>query len=106
MHQKLSKLLFIGSLLFLFSCDFTPTINKEIVEAQEFLLTQNYVKAIAKYKEIFKKNPEKFVALAYFDMGLYKSRRYPYSNIYGYTANNSDAWRHVFNYLLCLHFHR
>ena len=58
MLQKPSKLLFIGSLLFQFSCDFTPTINKEIVEAQEFLLTQNYVKAIAKYKEIFKKNPD------------------------------------------------
>ncbi|MBK23824.1 MAG: hypothetical protein CME70_07455 [Halobacteriovorax sp.] len=39
------------------SLDFTPTINKEIVEAQEFLLVQDYERSIAKYKEILKKNP-------------------------------------------------
>ncbi|MCO4794708.1 MAG: tetratricopeptide repeat protein [Bacteriovoracaceae bacterium] len=44
-------------ILFMGSLDFTPTINKEIVEAQEFLLIQNYEKSIAKYKEILKKNP-------------------------------------------------
>lgn len=58
MRLKLSKLLLVGSLLFLFSCDFTPTINKEIVKAQEFLIVQKYEKAIAKYKQILDKNPD------------------------------------------------
>lgn len=58
MKQTLSKLLLLGSLLFIVSCDFTPTINKEIVEAQEFLLVQKYEKAIAKYKQILGKNPD------------------------------------------------
>lgn len=53
--KSLSRLFLI---LFLFSsCDFTPTINKEIIEAQEFLLIQKYEKAIAKYKKILTKNP-------------------------------------------------
>ena len=66
MNQLLNKLLFIGSLFFLFSCDFTPTINKEIVEAQEFLLVQKYEKSIAKYEQILKKNPSKEIKVKIF----------------------------------------
>ncbi len=57
MYLLKSKLLLLGSLLLLCSCDFTPTINKEIVEAQEYLLVQKYEKSIAKYKQIIEKNP-------------------------------------------------
>ena len=58
MKPRLSNFLLSLGLILLSSCDFTLTINKEIVEAQEFILIQKYEKSIAKYKEILKKNPD------------------------------------------------
>ena len=37
--------------------DFTPPLNKEILQAQDFITNQNYKTAISKYKEILKKHP-------------------------------------------------
>jgi tetratricopeptide (TPR) repeat protein len=46
-------LLGVSSLLI----DFTPPLNKEILQAQDFITHQDYKTAIAKYKEILKKHP-------------------------------------------------
>lgn len=65
-----SKLLFFGSLLFLFSCDYTPLINKEIIEAQEFLLVQKYRKSIEKYRQILEKSPSNELKIKiYYQLG-------------------------------------
>lgn len=39
------------------SCDFTPPLNKEILQAQQAIIQQNYNLAIKKYLAILKKNP-------------------------------------------------
>jgi tetratricopeptide (TPR) repeat protein len=48
-------LLIIGVLSL--SCDFTPPLNKEILQAQQYIIQQNYEAAIKKYKSILRKNP-------------------------------------------------
>ena len=55
-----SKFYYIGLLLIsgaLFSCDFTPPLNKEILRAQSYIAKQDYRSAISKYKKILEKNP-------------------------------------------------
>ena len=39
--------------------DFTPPLNKEILQAQDFITHQEYKTAISKYEEILKKHPPK-----------------------------------------------
>ncbi len=39
--------------------DFTPPLNKEILQAQDFISQQDYKTAIFKYEEILKKHPPK-----------------------------------------------
>lgn len=49
-------------LLFLFlfvGCDFTPPLNKEILQAQHYIIQRDYKSAISKYESILKKNPPK-----------------------------------------------
>jgi tetratricopeptide (TPR) repeat protein len=41
------------------SCDFTPPLNKEILQAQKYIIQQDYETAIIKYKQILSKNPPK-----------------------------------------------
>lgn len=48
-------LLIVGVLLT--SCDFTPPLNKEIIDAQKAIIQQNYDLAINKYLSILNKNP-------------------------------------------------
>lgn len=70
MNLLKSKLLLLGSLLLICSCDFTPTINREIVEAQEYLLVQKYEKSIGKYKQIIEKNPNNVLKVKiYYQLG-------------------------------------
>lgn len=40
-----------------FSCDFTPPLNKEILQAQNYISKQDYKTAVEKYKKILEKNP-------------------------------------------------
>ncbi len=57
-----NKLCNIGLLVILgvlFSCDFTPPLNKEILKAQSYIAKQDYKSAINKYKKILEKNPPK-----------------------------------------------
>ncbi|MEC7277532.1 MAG: hypothetical protein VXV96_14530 [Bdellovibrionota bacterium] len=39
------------------SCDFTPPLNKEIIDAQQAIIQQKYDSAISKYLSILEKNP-------------------------------------------------
>ncbi|MBC99707.1 MAG: hypothetical protein CME63_18325 [Halobacteriovoraceae bacterium] len=54
--MKLGALILMGAL---FSCDFTPPLNKEILKAQSYISKQDYRSAIKKYQKILKKNPPK-----------------------------------------------
>lgn len=47
----------------LFSCDFTPPLNKEILRAQSYISKQDYRSAIEKYKNILKKSPPKNIQI-------------------------------------------
>ncbi len=64
--QTLNKLKNIGLLIILgalFSCDFTPPLNKEILRAQSYIAKQDYRAAIAKYKKILEKNPPRDIQI-------------------------------------------
>lgn len=50
------KILFFLFILFV-GCDFSPPLNKKILEAQSLILAQKYQKAIDKYLEVLKRNP-------------------------------------------------
>ncbi|MDO9182768.1 MAG: hypothetical protein Q7U04_10180 [Bacteriovorax sp.] len=69
MHQKLNNLniksytrvvvltttlLFVS---FIVSCDFTPPINRKIIDAQNYITEQKYNKAAYLYEDILKSNP-------------------------------------------------
>lgn len=53
-----NRFLFLAICLsFLSGCDFTPPLNKEILQAQQYIIQRDYLSAISKYKAILKKNP-------------------------------------------------
>ncbi|MEI8347491.1 MAG: tetratricopeptide repeat protein [Pseudomonadota bacterium] len=55
---------------FLFGCDFTPRLYKEILIAQQFIQQQKYDKAIIKYEQILKQNPPAMVKIKiYYQIG-------------------------------------
>jgi tetratricopeptide (TPR) repeat protein len=56
MRIKIFVFFFIAG-LFVTSCDFTPPLNKEILQAQKYIIQQDYDTAIKKYKDILRKNP-------------------------------------------------
>lgn len=68
-----NKIFFIFSFLFLVgvsSCDFTPPLNKEILQAQKYIIQQNYETAIIKYKDILSKNlPKEIKVKINFQLG-------------------------------------
>lgn len=45
----------IFTLLLLFGCDFTSVIQKEVIEAQNHIVKQEYAKAVKKYEKVLKK---------------------------------------------------
>lgn len=55
--RSLSNLLTFTILSFLISCDFTPPLNKNILEAQNLIRDNQYEEAISKYLLILKNNP-------------------------------------------------
>lgn len=60
MPTKFKKLMIAVVLLttaFLSSCDFTPPINRKIIDAQNYITEQEYAKAAYLYEEILKSNP-------------------------------------------------
>ena len=60
-HQQLKNkylrvAIFIATLLVV-SCDFTPPINRKIIDAQNYITEQKYNKAAYLYEDILKSNP-------------------------------------------------
>jgi tetratricopeptide (TPR) repeat protein len=56
--------------IFSTSCDFTPRLYKEILQAQQFIQQQKYDKAIIKYEKILKQNPPSLVKIKiYYQIG-------------------------------------
>jgi tetratricopeptide (TPR) repeat protein len=51
-----SKAAIFFAALFLLSCDFTPPINRKIIDAQNYITEQKYNKAAYLYEEILKNN--------------------------------------------------
>lgn len=58
-----SKILYFIIGVLITSCDFTPPLNKEILTAQQYIIHQEYKKAISKYESILKKNPPKDIQI-------------------------------------------
>lgn len=64
-HQKRNSLYFklpirvavLTATLFLASCDFTPPINRKIIDAQNYITEQEYARAAYLYEDILKSNP-------------------------------------------------
>ncbi len=70
MRQSLKKNIFLIFFLINVSCDFTPRIHKDALEAQELILAQKYQKAIFVYENILKEGPDKPVKVKiYYQLG-------------------------------------
>jgi tetratricopeptide (TPR) repeat protein len=61
----------LSSLIFLFiSCDFTASLYKDIIKAQELMGHGKYEEAVAKYEEILRHNPSPQIKVKiYFQLG-------------------------------------
>jgi tetratricopeptide (TPR) repeat protein len=98
MPQKLNKLRFnfffkvvvSATTLFLVSCDFTPPINRKIIDAQNYITEQKYDKAAYLYEDILKSNPNEDLRLKIcyqlgelysIYLGEYKKSVYYYSEV-------------------------
>lgn len=65
------------------SCDFTPPLNKEILQAQKYIIQQDYLAAIKKYNAILGKNPPKDIQVKI---------NYQLGDLYSiYLSKNSEA---------------
>ena len=53
----------LTALVFLASCDFTPPINRRIIDAQNYITEQKYAKAAYLYEDILKSNPSQDLRL-------------------------------------------
>jgi len=50
------KAVVIITAFFIFACDFTPPVNRKIIDAQKYITNQDYTKAAYLYQEILKNN--------------------------------------------------
>lgn len=57
-------------LFFISACDFTPRIHRDILKAQDLLVSQNFQEAVAKYQTILQKKPDREIKLKiHFQLG-------------------------------------
>lgn len=61
-NQIAFALIFLTS-LFLYSCDFTPRLHKDILLAQKLIQQQKYVESIEQYKNILERSPKDEIKL-------------------------------------------
>ncbi len=107
MHQKLNNLIkfyksravFLTAhfiLLFLMSCDFTPPINRKIIDAQNYITDQKYDRSAYLYEDILKSNPspELRLKICYqlgelysIYLGNYKKAAYYYNEVKALTED-------------------
>lgn len=92
LYNNLLILLFI---LGLSSCDFTPGLNRDILNAQEYVDNQDFAKAVELYERVLKKNPSKVIktkinyqlADIYY---LYLNEQVKALNYYQYIVDNEE----------------
>lgn len=53
----------LAAFMMLYSCDFTPPINRKIIDAQNYITEQEYGKAAYLYEDILKSNPSEELRL-------------------------------------------
>lgn len=57
LYNQILRVVAIVTTLFVVSCDFTPPINRKIIDAQNYITEQKYNKAAYLYEDILKSNP-------------------------------------------------
>lgn len=62
-HNYFLKVVVCAITFFLVSCDFTPPINRKIIDAQNYITEQKYAKAAYLYEDILKSNPNEDLRL-------------------------------------------
>lgn len=82
--------------LFVFACDFTPPINRKIIDAQGYISDQKYAKAAHLYEEILKNNltTELRIKMSYqlaelysIYLGKYKQAAFYYNEVKSFTED-------------------
>jgi tetratricopeptide (TPR) repeat protein len=87
----MNKIIVILSLLFFTSCDLTPGLYKEILNAQEMVKEQNFKKAVFKYEEILNQKPSKLIKIKiYHQLG----------DIFSIYLNNQKKALHYFELII------
>ena len=104
MRQNLNKKTFktiikstlIMSALILVSCDFTPPINRKIIDAQNYITEQEYERSATLYEDILKSNPSPDLRLKIcyqlgelysIYLGNYKKAAYYYNEVKALTED-------------------
>jgi tetratricopeptide (TPR) repeat protein len=86
----------MSTILNIISCDFTPPINRKIIDAQNYITDQKYDKAAFLYEEILKNNltPELRIKLSYqlgelysIYLGKYKKAVFYYTDVKSITED-------------------
>ncbi|MFZ4712914.1 MAG: tetratricopeptide repeat protein [Bacteriovoracaceae bacterium] len=85
---------------FFFSCDFTSSLYKDIIKAQDLMSHGKYEEAVAKYEEILRHNPSPQIKVKiYFQLGeiysLYLNDGYKAMNYYEKVSSttNDRTWQ-------------
>lgn len=91
LNKKMSKrFIFIIGLFFFYSCDFTPPVNRKIIDAQSYITSQKYAQAAYLYEDILKSNPSEELRLKIcyqlgelysIYLGQYKNAVYYYAQV-------------------------
>ena len=61
MKHLFSNLVFLMLLFGVGSCDFTSTVNRDILNAQNYVDNQEFAKAVELYEKILRQNPSKVI---------------------------------------------
>jgi tetratricopeptide (TPR) repeat protein len=70
MSRPMSKLFLALLIIFASACDFTPRLHKDILRAQQYLLSQRYEDAIKTYFQILSQNPTNDIKVKiYYQLG-------------------------------------
>lgn len=89
-YKKVLTTVVIMTTVFFASCDFTPPINRKIIDAQNYITEQEYARAAYLYEEILKSNPAQDLRLKIcyqlgelysIYLGQYKKAVYHYNEV-------------------------
>lgn len=86
------KIIWLSLLIFFASCDFTTSVHRDILKAQEFLLDKKYDDAIAVYKSVIEKRVKKElrVKITYQLADIYENQKQDYIKAIEYYKKTLD----------------